>query len=147
MAPYLLSASDHTGLITNTVYDKDPAAGGVVIETDYITINPQTAAGTTTSGTTPGGGSPGTGPTCPTGWGIQGGGPYGPAICVPPVTTSPSTTPAPAPGGSGATVTTGGGTPVVEPTPITYGAPSSDSGGMLILAAAAIALLLVAGGK
>ena len=52
MAPYTLSEKDHTGLVQNTVYDKNPAQGGAVIETDSIYVYPRPTAqqGTTSSG-------------------------------------------------------------------------------------------------
>lgn len=148
MAPYLLTVKDHTGLVTNIVYDKDPAQGGVVIETDQIYINQPTGP---PSSTGPGGpvnapcgydanGNPiqysvvaGTGQiNCPPVKATATPPGTPPPVGPPSVTSSPTTVTTGGPGG-----TPGGGTP----------GGSTDNTGTLILVAAAVALFLVAGGK
>jgi len=162
MAPYTMTPGrDQSGQYNNVVYDKDPVAGGVVIETDGIFIGQVTGA-PVSSGT---GSTPGL--TCPPGFV-----PYAsytdPRGNVQPPgcqrASTPATGTATVPGGGGGTTGTtsagggststtttttttgggGGGTP--GPGPAAPG-PGGDNSGMLILAAAAVAMFLVMSGK
>jgi hypothetical protein len=169
MAPYMMTPGrDAQGTINNTVYNRDPAAGGSVIETDSIFIGPVTGPPASTGPTAPvctdaaGNIVPCGSPSAPCGLDASTGQPIpwsiGASVAGQPNSvicpTPPAKTPAkaPAPGGSptapfAPSIPANPPSVFITPSTAPPAATAEDNSGTLILVAAAIALLMVAGGK